>query len=245
MRFFLVILLLIQAVVAKEIVAEYKVSFGVFGSVGKGIAFFDTNSSQYHIKIFGKTSGLAKVFLGEREEIYESFGKIEDGILVPDKFIKVTTTSKKKRIKTFVFDHQNREINITKIGYRKGKFEFETHDKLPFYAKNDLLSLYFNLPKILQKDKKHYLLYAVGGDRKDGRVDLFLPEGKKLKSLKRLLQVDGLYLGVVIHQKIFASKNGELFVVIDEDGIAKKGLLKDVIMYGDIVGTLIKKSIKD
>ena len=245
MRFFIVVLLFIQVIVAKEIVAEYKVSFGVFGSVGKGIAFFDANSSRYHIKIYGKTSGLAKVLIGSREEVYESFGKVENGILIPDRFIKITQTTKKKRIKTFIFNHQKQEITITKVGYKKGVFEFETHDKLPFYVKNDLLSLYFNLPKILQKDKKRYVLYAVGGDRKDGRVDLFLPEGKKLKSLQKLLKVDGLYLGVIIHQKIFASKNGELFVVIDEDGIAKKGLLKDVIMYGDIVGTLIKKSIKD
>ena len=245
MRLFLAMIFFLSVFFGKEIEAEYKVSFGLFGSVGKGIAHFDANTSRYHIKIYGKATGLAKVLSGGREEIYESFGKIENGILVPEKFVKITKTNKKKRIKTFRFDHEKKEILITKEGFRRGKFEFETHDKLPYYVRNDLLTLYFNLPTYLQENKKKYVLHAVGGDRKDGRVDIFLPEGKKLQKLKEILKVDGLYLGVVVHQKIFASENGELFVVIDKDGVAKKGLLKDVIMYGDIVGTLTKKSVRD
>ncbi len=245
MRLFLALISLLSVLIGKEIEAEYKVSFGLFGSVGKGIAHFDANNSRYHIKIYGKATGFAKVLSGGREEIYESFGKIENGVLVPDRFVKITKTNKKKRIKTFVFNHVKKEITISKVGYRKGKFEFETHDKLPYYVRNDLLTLYFNLPTFLKSGKKRFVLHAVGGDRKDGRVDIFLPEGKRLKKLKKILKVDGLYVGVVVHQKIFASENGELFVVIDKDGVAKKGLLKDVIMYGDIVGTLTKKSIRD
>ncbi len=243
MRLVALLFLLCGLAFGKVIDAEYKVAWGIFSSVGRAYAHYEANATDYKIVIEGRATGLARIMSGNRQERYESSGKIVDGLLVPHKFVKIMQNSKKKRIKTFVFDHLRKKIFVTKVGYRKGKFEFKTQDILPYYAKDDLLTLYFNLKRMLKPGIYRYTFHAVGGDRKSGRVDIFLPQGKELAKLQRLLKAQGLYLGIVIHQKIFASKNGELFVVMGEDGVAKKGLLKDVIMYGDIVGTLVKKEM--
>ena len=63
--------------------------------------------------------------------------------------------------------------------------------------------------------------------------------------MKSLLKEDGIYLIVTIYQKIFASKEGKLYIVLNSEGIAKKAVLKDVIMFGDIVGILDKLEIRD
>jgi hypothetical protein len=45
---------------------------------------------------------------------------------------------------------------------------------------------------------------------------------------------------VIIHQKIFASNRGELMLAIGKDGIVEKAVLKDLVMFGDLVAKRIR-----
>ena len=49
------------------------------------------------------------------------------------------------------------------------------------------------------------------------------------------------YLTAIIHQKIFSSSKGELILSIDEAGITQKAMLKDVMMFGDILAERVQK----
>jgi len=147
---------------------------------------------------------------------------------------------KEKKELQYVIDWEEDQGAEDKNKY--GHFHTHTKRDLNYYAKNDLLTLYFNLDHYFKPSKYRYKLYAVGGNETDGEVDIEILRNPG--SIKRILKADGRYLRVLLNQKIFASKKGELYLVQGDDGIATKGLLKDVIMFGDIVGSLVDKSIE-
>ncbi len=241
MRIFVLILFFLTALFAKKIDAWYKVKFSIFGTVANVHASLQTDRQKYKIIIEAKTVGIAKAFSHHRIERYVSEGIVQNGLFVPKIFYRVKETSKRKDVKRYIFDYADKKIICKSEKNKYGVFHTKNEEPLPFFVKNDVLSLYFNLKKYLTPQKRRYIFYAVGGSEKDGRIDVEILEGKKQKQIKKLLKSDGLYLAVTLHQKIFASKEGRVYVVLDRDGIAKKGLLKDVILFGDIVGELVKE----
>ncbi len=246
-KYISIILLFLSFLNAKTIIAEYKVSFGVFGKIGTAKALFKINKDKtYHILISAKATGFAKVLSGGRVESYESRGKIVDGLLVPDIYKGVTKTNSKRSEKIYYFLHNKKTIDVLKIKERDGK-TIKSQERLKYYTKNDILSLFFNIRYYLNGFKfvGKKVLYAVGANKKDGRVDIIVPTGKELDKLKKeLSEKDGNFMIVFINQKIFASKRGELFLDINNDGIATKAVLKDVILFGDIRGELKKLEVK-
>ena len=246
MRAVILGLLFAAALFGKSIEAEYKVTYGFFGKIGVADAKLEQNATDYNISIVAKATGFAKVLSGSRVERYISEGKVEDGKLLPLRFVKSRSKRNKRTDKFFEFDHKAKKIYVYKKYYKNGKFLSKTKPStLPYYAKNDLLTLYFNIKDELRKKSGALHFKAAGGDRKTGAVDIVIPDPKKREKLKKLLKTEGFYIIAVIHQKIFASKNGELFIALDNDGIAKKAMLKDVIMFGDVVGTLVKKRVSE
>ena len=242
------ILLFLSFLNAKTIVAEYKVSFGLFGKIGVAKAILKIDKDRrYHILISAKAIGFAKVLSGGRVESYESSGKVINGVLVPDIFKGVTKTNTKRSEKIYYFLHKKRAIDMLKIREKRGKTT-KGKERLKYYTDNDILSLFFNIKHYLNGFKfvSKKVLYAVRANKKDGRVDLIIPTGKELKKLKsELNEKSGHFMIVFINQKIFASKRGELFLDINDDGIATKAVLKDVILFGDIRGELKKLEVKE
>jgi len=248
MRFFLFFLTFLTSLFAQSIEAKYKVTYGFLGEVGYSKAKFVKNSNSYKIEVTAKATGLAKILSNGRKERYISEGVVKNGILIPKIYKKIRENSKKKDIKIYRFDHDKKKIYVHIERYRDKKLDTKKDEILNYYAKDDILSLYFNLKKYVnlkdEKGKKSF--FAVGGNRKDGKVDVEIPKGENLKKIKKLLgEEDGLFLIVTIYQKIFASKKGKLYIVLNDKGIAKKALLKDVILFGDITGILEKLEIGD
>ncbi len=259
MRIILIILLFLNVIFAKDITATYKVSFGIFGQIGIAKTSLHVGGNRYKINIMAKSTGFASFISGGRREFYESSGKVIDGILVPDVYKKVvqkkvnindafsdeSKTVIKKYTLIYKFNHKDKKIIATKIK-TKGKSRSEHSEVLKFYAKNDILSLFFNFkklfPNLLVKEK--HLLHAVGADKKTGNIELFPLSKKEFSGL-----IDGnldslKFLKVILADKIFASKKGELYLALSDDGICEKAVLKDVIFFGDIRGELIEKNIK-
>ena len=245
MRKLLFFFMLAVGLFAKTIEAEYKVSYGFFGKVGSAKAILKKNESNYTIEVSAKATGFAKFLSNGRKEFYKSEGVVEKGLLKPLLFQKIRSSNNKKDIKTYHFDYKAKKISVHIERYRQGKKISESDTLLPFFAKNDILTLYFNFIKFLKPGWQLYHFRAVGGERKTGRVDVALPSPKELAQIKKLMKEDGLYITVILHQKIFSSKEGKLYLVLDKDGITKKALLKDVILFGDIVGKLVKKEVRE
>ncbi|MDQ1326582.1 MAG: hypothetical protein QG564_1707 [Campylobacterota bacterium] len=222
---------------AKTLKADYKVSFGIFGEIGTAKALLDRNNTQYTIDIHLDATGVAKTLSRGRTERHISRGRIVDGVMRSDFYKVIRTDSSRAVNKEYFIDHKNKKVIKTYKKFKNGKLVSEKKSVLDFYAKNDLLTLYFNLDQIL-KDKTtphRYTFQAVGAERQDGKVSLVIPQVLEPGRYKKTLGSGAdWYATAIIHEKIFLSKEGELMLSVGKDGVAQKAVLKDVIFFGDI-----------
>jgi len=232
----LLLLLLSQMLIAKVISATYEVSYGIFQTMGIADARFETREDDtYSIRIEVRTTGVAKLLTNNRIETYESHGHIINGVLVPKKYIKIRRTDSKKTTKIYTFDHPN------KIVWRES-IQSDEWDKVKneFYASEDILTLFFNFKNYL-KNRQDRAFYVIGGNRKDGRIDVTFPKEDELREMKETLELDeGDFLKVILNDRIFSSAQGELLINLDSSGLCEKAILEDVLLFGDIVGKRVR-----
>ena len=235
-KLLLLLFVLSQIVSAKVLTATYEVSFGIFQTMGIANARMEIKDDQtYVIHIDAKTTGVAKVLSGNRIEIYESRGIVKNGRLIPQKYVQIMQTNSKKMITTYTFDHLNQIVWKEKI--KNDNREYTQND---FYAPEDILSLFFNIGLYTQA-RQDQVLHAIGGNGKDGRINLVFPNPNDLKSMKKELETeDGDFMKVVLNDRIFSSANGELLINLSRDGLCNKAVLEDVLLFGDIVGVRVR-----
>ncbi len=252
MRYLVSIMLFVLSVFAKDITATYKVSFGIFGQIGTAKTTLHVEDGQYKVTIEAKSTGFAAFISGNRVEYYESKGLLVDGFLVPDIYKKVVKKSVsagedrrvlKRYILTYNFNHKSKTVIATKIKI-KGKQKSQAVKKLKFYTNNDILSLFFNFKKLFPslELKKEHTLYAVGAEKNTGKIELFPLDKKEFSKLIDIKSKNLKFLKVVLKDRIFGSKKGELYLALDGSGFCQKAVLKDVIFFGDIRGERIEKN---
>jgi hypothetical protein len=240
----LIILILATSLVATDISAKYKVTFGIFGQIGIAKTNLHVEDNNYKITIHAKTTGMANLLSGEREEWYVSSGKVdEDGVLVPDFYQKTVhrysahkgETVLKKDIRKYIFFHDSKELHVEQSKHRGEQVSHEQKDG-DYYAPNDLLSLFFNFKKMLPslEVKTESTFYAVGANKTDGRIDV-----KPLHVKDEFDWKNGHLMKVVVNDDIFASDKGELLINLRDDGLCTQAILKDVLFFGDIRGEMI------
>lgn len=228
------ILLLSTFTFAQTIQLNYKATFGIFGTVGSIHNTLSKNGKSYQIKTIVKLEGLAKMMLGNQKESYLSKGHMEKGLMVSD-FYRMTSEKKdKKKVKTYLFDHKKRKTTKNEKVWRKGKLTEDKTQNLGFYAKDDLLTLYFNLGEALKEKGKTYTFKAVGLEKQNGKVYITVPDNSQVKAYKKELGNSAhLYAKALIHQKNFKKKKGDILLGIGKDGFIQKSVIKDIVLYGD------------
>lgn len=236
-------LFLITQLEANILDVSYKVEFGMFGQLGICDAHLKQGKKEYTIEIGVKATGMAKALSRNRQERHTSHGSRHNGMLVSDTYKVVKTYGAKYIEKTYRTDYQHKQVKKYVLKKRDGKITGQKEQVLDFYSTNDLLTLYFNLPKLIKDMSKpgKYTFTAVGAERQQGLVEVIIPKKEALRSYEKLLgKGDYWYMTVIIHQKIFASNRGELMLAIGKDGIVEKAVLKDLVMFGDLVAKRIK-----
>lgn len=238
---------------ALHISANYSITYGSLMELGIAKATLETNDDNYKIVIEAKTTGMARYLTNNRIEVYESIGKVINNEFFPSKFIKTKKNDFKSRVREYTFDYKNKEILVKTTSDEKRKvidenFKFkikdehsESNEKLNFFAKDDLLSLFFNLNKkiLTYEENKEYSLKAVGANKDNGKIDILIPIEKKLIELENILNRDNEKKFITyINQNIFGSEKGELFISLNNEGFCTKAVLKDVLLFGDIVGEI-------
>lgn len=255
--YILIFLSLFMPLHAENIEAGYDVSFGIFGEIGKAEISYTYDEDSYVIYVHAWTTGVAALLSQERQEDYISQGKIVDGKLRPDVFVKYRKNNRYTKTNIYTFDHDNKKVHeylsrdtltqhsrldvntMKNIKIDAKVFEY-TEEVFRFYTDNDLLSLFFNTQKMLSTYKegeaKH--LAAIGSRSPNCEIDIEVPNEELREELQAIMPDNyGRLLTIIINQDIFQSERGELHVNFDEDSFAQDVLLKDVIMFGDIRGT--------
>ena len=244
---------------AKTVDATYKISYGIFGELGLAkTTLHILPNNTYKIKVHAYATGIAKILSSEKEEFYESEGIIKDNHLIPSKFVKISKNNYKYREKIYTFDYDKKTVHLNK--YEKKMHT--THDtnlepiqswkesrstqENKFFAPNDLLSLFFNIKQIIPsfEQGKAYTLKAIGANKTNGNLDIIIPEGERYQDLQEALKTQNIKFIAAIHQKIFSSEKGELFISLNESGFCNKAVLKDVLIFGDITGEMIDFNIQ-
>jgi len=244
MSHIILIFLFVTSLFSSDISAKYKVSFGIFGEVGVAKTSLHVKNNKYKIDVHAKTTGLVNILSGEREEWFTSNGYVDkNGVLVPLVYQKTVQryanrngeTILKKDIKKYIFLHDAKKVELEQTKIR-GNEKFFLKKDGDYYAANDLLSLFFNFKKMLPSLKvvSDSKFYAVGANKTDGRIDV-----KPLYVKDEFNWKDGHLMRVIINDKIFASKKGELLINLRDDGLCQQAILKDVILFGDIRGEMI------
>ncbi|MDR3346983.1 MAG: DUF3108 domain-containing protein [Helicobacteraceae bacterium] len=227
---------------AFESVAIYDVSYSFF-TLGEAQAMLKIDGDSYVTSVSAKAGGLVGVFSNNRQESYMSEGKVLGEKLIPQKFEFKSSAGDKKTYMGVFFDHDNAQATIMREQCDEDKCEYETimaQDEN--YTTEDILTLYHNVTHNFIKSGQKQITVKAFGSRKSVKIEL--PEGKRLETAKELFDDrGGHYLVVLLNQKIFTSNEGELYVRLDDDNIATEAVLKDTLLFGDIVGKLREKRV--
>jgi len=229
-------LLLTSFLQAETITADYKVEFGIIGEIGIANAVLTKDDSTYEIDVELKATGLAATLSGNRKERHISKGHIENGMMIADYYQITKWYGSKMSTQLYTINHKEKKVESAFKRWKNGELVKDKNKILDFYAKDDLLTLYFNLDKKIN-DKtlpKDYTFKAVGAEKQEGEVEVVIPA--ELDEYKEALgeSSDSWFARAVIHQNIFSSDKGELLLRIGNDGITQKAVLKDLLFFGDI-----------
>jgi hypothetical protein len=213
---------------------NYTATFGIFGTVGSIENRLTQNKKNYEIDTKVTLAGLAKVLLSGQKEHYISKGHLENGLMVSD-FYQMESKKKDKVVrKEYRIDHKEKSVTKRYRKWYQGKLVKDTTEKLKFYAKDDLLTLYFNLGNAVKKKGKKYLFHAVGLEKQNGKVHITVPDDSQAGLYKKDLgEGAALYTKALIHQKNFRKKKGDILLAVGKDKFIYKSVIKDILFYGD------------
>ncbi len=226
---------------AKVTQLNYVGTFGIFGTVGGIKNTLTQNKKTYKIETTVIVEGLAKVLMRNPTEHYVSKGHMENGLMVSDSYKMISSKKDKKVSKEYHINHKDKYVTKRYRKWRKGKLVEDRTEKLKFYAKDDLLTLYFNLGTAVKKKGKKYLFHAVGLEKQDGKVQITAPNDVNAAPyIKDLGPGAKLYAKALIHQKNFRKKKGDILLAVGKDGFISKSVIKDILFYGDAKLTRVK-----
>lgn len=215
---------------------DYVGTFGVFGKVAMLKTKMTKNSDSYELVTDLELHGIAKIILKNHEEQHISKGHIVDELMVSDAYTIKQNRGSKKILKEYKFNHKEKKVSKREREWKKGKLVKDKKEILKFYAKNDLLTLYFNLNNAIKnKEKgKSYLFKSAGLEKQQGKAYITIPDSRELPVYQKDLGDTAIrYAKVLIHQRNFRKKKGDILLSVAQDGYIEKSVIKDVLLYGD------------
>jgi len=219
---------------AKVTQLNYRATFGMFGTIGTIKNTLTQNAKTYKIQTKVQLAGIAKSLMGGQVEDYVSKGHMHNGLMISDTYTMTSTKKDKIVKKEYYINHKDKYVTKHYRKWRKGKLVKDKKEKLKFYAKDDLLTLYFNLGTAIKEKGKTYHFKAVGLEKQKGKVQITVPSNHKNAIYKQNLGAGAaLYAKALIHQKNFKKKKGDIFLAIDKDGFIRNSVIKDVLIIGD------------
>ncbi len=213
---------------------NYDLKFGIFGTIGSLNTKLTKSKRRYTIDTKMQISGLAKTLLGSHSGRYISKGHISRGMMVSDLYQMIERYDDVVISQEYSINHKRKRVTKRFRKWKNGKLIKETSRNLGFYAKDDLLTVYFNLDKAISKKGKTYIFKVVGLEKQSGRVKITVPSPSQTAPYKKDLGDSAdWYAKALIYQKNFRKKKGDILLSVGKDGIIQNAVIKDILMYGD------------
>jgi len=212
----------------------YRATFGIFGTVGTIKNKITKNTKTYEIESRVEFVGLAKLLMRGQIEHYVSKGHMVNGLMVSDTYVMTSTKKDKIVKKEYYINHKTKNVSKRVRKWKNGKLVKDKKETLHFYAKDDLLTLYFNLGTAVTKKGKKYHFKAVGLEKQQGKVQITVPsKAKQAPYVNDLGLGASLYAKALIVQRNFKNKKGDILISLAKDGYIQSTVIKDVLLYGD------------
>jgi len=236
------------------ITATYEISFSVFGTIGMAEVSMARDATRYRVHVDAYLVGMAASIGGNRRETHDSYGSVTPSGFLPERYEKHRSSDTRDDTTLYRFDHEAHRV--LKI---RDKTHISTHaifdprsmsivdvpetvrehseSELPYYAPDDLLSLFFNIRHLLDAIPKggESIRHSVGAANAEGIVRITNPDGAKRREIAELMpENEDRLVTVVVDQDIFESDKGELYLNLDSDYLVIEAMLKDVLLFGDI-----------
>ena len=231
---------------AKSMQVDYRVEFGIVGTVGKIHTEYHDNTHTYLIDTNLSAVGLiANSVTHHLKERHICKGYItKDKRRIATSYQMLKTYGEYRSMTLYTIDHRHKKVIKTykKWLKRKGLPDRKIADYsyvLDYYALDDMVTLFLNLAYKI-KDKtipKHYRFKAAGADKEHGNVDIDIPSSKQAKEMTKLLgktEKGEWLMNLVMHRQLYGSKQGELMVRMSKESTIEKAVLKDLIFFGDV-----------
>lgn len=263
MKNLLILFFLISSVFAREVSTRYDVHVTMFGHVGYADFTLRENGDEYEAKLVAKTIDIAALLLKDRVETFTSRGKIVNGIYIPDIFIKTKYTTKKTRVQTYFFDHDNREVRlvqdntkiVNKTRFDTDSFQFVTREVeeksqkeeiLETFIGDDTLSSYLNSRYGCSFREKNHAIFAIGAHNDKNSVSYQCLEGQK-KETALLNFSSGVQDIYNLHVEPFDKDDTtvDALIAYDGDGFFREGLIDEIFWIGKIVAVRVSHEISN
>ena len=227
--------------------AHYDVGFSLLGTIAKASMSKTVEKETYVISMEVYTVGAVAGLTKDRKDLYISQGSIVGSEFVPDVLVVRRKSNDKERYSVYRFDHtdkvvykdsaetkqvrsQSFDIKHMRIVYTEKEEFSSSSSKNDYYARNDIVSLFFN---------SHYYLESMskGEEKRFRAVGVNIEKGELLLSLTtRNNQLQNSSFDIALKKKFFKTGEGTLAVSLDADGFPSQAVMNDVAFYGDVVG---------
>ena len=226
-------------------ILDYRVRSPLMGTLGTIHIDRKVSGTRYRMDVDVKSRGIAAVLTGHRREHYRSEGDMARGRMLSRHLVLDRRTDSKRKIDDYRIDTQKRKVVKHRTQWRKGKKEQENNQVLPYYTREDLLTLYFNaMPRIRDaQGQKHWEILAVGAEKIKGKVIIDRLSGAAAQKAR-----DGLDVGkntpvIVLHspQKIAGKRNRSFTAALDSEGLPTKIRFVAIPVVGEILIERVQK----
>ncbi|RLA76527.1 MAG: DUF3108 domain-containing protein [Epsilonproteobacteria bacterium] len=221
---------------------KYIGELSLFGKVGNATMSYTNDGKNYHIKIKGGGSGIVAKLTKHKRYVYESIGRVENGILIPDQYIGRELSNDYNKTKTYLFDYKNSKTVVTQQSIKRKEIsdfnimsmKYDISHKIVKKKKvktlkkiyqDDMVSMFFNkrLTLLAMKKSETRVVYAVGSkDTENGMV-------------VKLIKTDGAkYTYSIRIKKDYLSGGSEdATFILDANNILYETKLAGIMFFGD------------
>ena len=217
MKSIIMTLVLALCVSAQDNVAKYDISMKMLGEIGKSTLTMHSTEDQYTIKMHIQMDKS----LSDVEHSYESYGMIEDGIYLPERFIKYIRKGDKEVTSYYVFNHEKREIQkytttkedkpvLLQLFSSDETVVTESFELVTDFTANDTMTTFLNAETLLhgrsempvksvgfRKDERNISLYK---DKNEYRLAIVDKEASDDYSILVSISPDGLVSNIAISE---------------------------------------------
>ena len=228
---------------AKSLYATYHVEYGIVGKVADVNVTYTNDGKHFKIEAYVAAYGyLANMMTDHLREHHISLGRVKHGQLYTDRYEMHKRYGPYRSLAVYRNHYTKQRLTRTYHLYKDGKVDFISRKVLPYFSHHDLLTFFLNLPRSLPHihQGRCYRFKVTGADRKQGRVDLCLPLPSEKRHYEKILELTPskdsslTFAKVIMHRKLYHSKQGELEIAIDKQGVVHRAVLEDVLFFGDV-----------